>query len=76
MQRFELHRREDVSGSSGIGVVAQGVIFSDGRCVMRWLVEPHSTGLYDSPEDLLRIHGHDDRTCLVVLDQPLPRGAL
>ena len=72
MQRFELHRTEDLSGSSGTGIVAQGVIFSDGRVAMRWLIAPHSTGLYDSAGDLLAIHGHEDRTRLVVIDQPVP----
>lgn len=68
MQRFELCRTEDVSGCSGTGVVAQGVIFSDGRVAMRWLRPPCSTALYDSQAELLAIHGHCGRTTLRVID--------
>lgn len=68
MRRFELWRTEDVSGSSGVGLVAQGVIFSDGRVAMRWLRPPCSTALYDSADELLAIHGHCGRTTLRAID--------
>lgn len=72
MQRFQLIRSEDVSGSSGTGTVAEGVVFSDGTVVMRWLVAPCSTAFYASAADLIQIHGHEGRTRVVVLDQPMP----
>jgi len=40
---FVLHRDEDVSGVSGTGVVAEGVVFSDGAVVVRWLGKHAST---------------------------------
>lgn len=69
MRRFELHRDVDESGVSGIGVVAEGVQFSDGRCAMRWLTETASTGLYDSISDVQTIHGHGGLTQIVWIDE-------
>ena len=75
MRRFNLVRTEDVHGSSGVGVVAEGVAFSDfqGPVAMRWL------GLGDTPQsivvfyecgirDVRAIHGHEGRTEIVWLD--------
>jgi hypothetical protein len=56
--RFFLVRDIDHSGTSGTGWVAQGVQFTDGVCVMRWMTDWHSTCTYDSIEDLIAIHGH------------------
>jgi hypothetical protein len=56
-------RHKDISGVSGTGVVAEGVVFSDGTTVLRWLVAIHpSTNIYDDISDLERIHGHDGAT--------------
>lgn len=67
MQLFELHRDTDETGISGTGVVAQGVVFDDGRCAMRWLPGVVSTVLYDSLDDVERIHGHGGKTRIVML---------
>ncbi len=37
MKKFWLKRIEDVSQVSGTGIVAEGIIFSDGVAVLRWL---------------------------------------
>lgn len=66
MKAFYLQRDEDESGVSGTGIVAEGVIFTDGRCAMRWLTEIASTGLYDNIEHLKRIHGHGGKTKVVI----------
>jgi hypothetical protein len=62
MKLFYLQRDIDESGVSGTGIVAEGVIFTDGRCAMRWLTATASTGLYDSIEQLEQIHGHGGKT--------------
>jgi len=62
---FRLVRSEDVSGVSGIGVVAWGAVFPDGVAVLRWRTAGGSTAVYGSVEDVERIHGHDGRTVLV-----------
>lgn len=59
---FELIRDIDVTGRSGTGVVAEGVVFSDGLAVLRWLREPHALGVFDSLEALISVHGHEGRT--------------
>lgn len=67
MSCFILQREEDVSGTSGTGAVAQGVVFSDGRVVLRWLTIVSSMGLYDSIADLEKIHGHGGKTKVIWL---------
>lgn len=59
---FRLVRTEDVSGVSGVGAVAEGVTFTDGTTVLRWLRAGGSTAVYDSHERMAAIHGHDGRT--------------
>lgn len=59
---FALHRKEDYSGVSGTGYVAYGVEFHDGVVVMRWDTETSSTAVYESIEQLEKIHGHEGRT--------------
>ena len=36
MRTFTVERTEDETGVSGIGIVAEGVEFSDSTCVVRW----------------------------------------
>lgn len=62
---FTLERDVDESGVSGVGVVAEGVEFSDGTCAMRWLTKVTSVAVYASMDDLLSIHGHGGKTRVV-----------
>lgn len=62
---FVLQRNVDTSGISGTGVVAAGVQFGDGVCVLRWLSEHRSTGVYASIADLVAVHGHGGATELI-----------
>lgn len=71
MKEFHLQRNEDESGVSGTGKVAEGVIFSDGKVAMSWLedktdVDASSVGVYDSIEDVRKIHGHGGKTEVVI----------
>ena len=65
MRRFHLRRLEDVSGVSGVGIVAEGVEFSNGRVVLCWLSSVSSITVFDCVDDLMRVHGHQGRTHLV-----------
>ena len=65
---FALRRDVDETGVSGVGTVAYGVEFGDGRCVMRWSTHLKSTALYDSIQELEHIHGHDGSTTVVWLE--------
>lgn len=65
LRTFELHRAEDVSGVSGPGVVADGVVFPDGRCAYRWRGHLATTVTADCVADVEAIHGHQGRTRIV-----------
>ena len=68
IRRFVLRRIEDVSGVSGVGIVAEGVVFSDGKVSLHWTVTLKSTAVYDSIEDLEAIHGHNGATRVEWID--------
>lgn len=65
MKTFILYRDKDVSGVSGTGAVAEGVLFGDGVVVLRWRGMHASTVVWSSLEDALAIHGHDGLTRVV-----------
>lgn len=65
MRTFHLWRHEDASGVSGVGRVAEGVQFSDGRCAVRWMSQPASLSTYDCIEHVVAIHGHGGCTEIV-----------
>lgn len=73
MRRFHFERREDASGVSGVGKVAEGIVFSDGRVAIEWLSTCPSTNIYNSLEDVDRIHGHEGRTQIVFDDPDEPK---
>lgn len=68
-RRFQLYREEDITESSGVGIVAEGVRFHDGTVVMRWMGATRSTGVYANVEDLLHLHGHGNRTKIIWNDE-------
>ena len=37
MRRFYMQRNKDVSGLSGTGIVAEGVVFTNGFVALTWL---------------------------------------
>lgn len=65
MRTFKLQRDVDISGISGTGVVAEGVEFTDGTCVVRWCptpgVEP-TTVMHPSIANVRTLHGHGGST--------------
>ncbi|AZM47752.1 hypothetical protein DMB38_19955 [Streptomyces sp. WAC 06738] len=66
--RFHLDRHEDITGVSGEGTVAGGVIFPDGTVAMRWNTGTKSTAIYDSIDDVVAIHGHNGATVVTLID--------
>ncbi len=62
MRIFYLFRKEDETGVSGTGFVAEGVVFSTGKIVMNWLSKLTSTCIYESIDDIVKIHGHNKKT--------------
>lgn len=69
MRRFKLIRHQDISGVSGTGHIADGVLHGDGTAVVTWLgewptVTYHSRGI----ESVEHIHGHGGATSVVWID--------
>lgn len=68
-KRFVLHRHTDASGISGTGTVADGVMFPDGVCVLRWRGEHRSTVIWATIADVIAVHGHSGATTVVWRDK-------
>ncbi|HEY9410872.1 MAG TPA: hypothetical protein VIP77_14925 [Jiangellaceae bacterium] len=70
-RRFALHRHHDTSGVSGVGLVAFGTVYPSGQTTLAWCCsDVTSVTVYESPEQVVRIHGHDGATDLVWIDIP------
>jgi len=67
MQEFYLQREEDVSGTSGTGVVARGIILPSGKAVLEWTTFHTSVALYNNIQDVELIHGHGGKTKVVLV---------
>jgi hypothetical protein len=76
MKTFKLIRHTDVTGISGSGVVAEGVQFTDGTVVLRWLkagtarpdhVKP-TTVIHDDLDSVIGLHGHNGATRVEFVD--------
>jgi hypothetical protein len=65
VKQFLLFRKEDISGVSGTGYIAEGVEFHDHQCVLSWFGKHHSIEIHPSIDDLMAIHGHKGKTELV-----------
>lgn len=68
MRRFKLHRHKDVHGVSGEGIVAEGVEFENGGCVITWLSPYRTIGYYENIKALEKVHGHEGGTEVVWID--------
>ena len=70
MTKFWLQRNVDVTGISGTGIVAEGVVFTDGTAVMHWLSKESTLTTFSGGlEQIERLHGHGGASVLV-LDKP------
>ncbi|HEY3483397.1 MAG TPA: hypothetical protein VGL02_31380, partial [Streptomyces sp.] len=72
---FHLQREEDVTGVSGSGRVADGVLWPDGTATVKWRGEYASEVCWLGGIDAVeRVHGHDGRTIIVWHDVPAASG--
>lgn len=67
-RRFRLVRDVDITGVSGTGVVAYGIVFPDGHVATRWDGEVAQTCAWDSIGDVVKVHGHNGATRLEWID--------
>ncbi|MFF5778131.1 hypothetical protein ACFY7Y_14420 [Streptomyces virginiae] len=64
-RRFHLFRHADVSGVSGTGIVADGILWPDGTASLRWRGERPSSVHWDRIADAKAVHGHGGATEIV-----------
>jgi len=64
---FTMYRRADISAThnklqanNSDEPQFEGVIFSDGTCVIRWLTLTRSTSVWSSFKEMMEIHGHPE----------------
>lgn len=76
-RRFLLRRDTDHTGISGVGDIAEGVEFSDGTVVVRWLTTANTapgvkptTVIHEEIGSVLALHGHSGSSTVVWLDTP------
>ena len=70
MRRFYLNRKEDVTGMSGTGRVADGIEFANGQVAMTWKKEYPSCTIFPSISIVEKLHTHNgkDPTKIVWVD--------
>jgi len=68
-RRFLLLRHEDVSGVSGIGIVAEGILFADTSVALRWRGQWPSTSIWPSLDAMMAVHGHNGLTEILFVDK-------
>ena len=67
MKLFYLERTIDPSGVSGLGRVAEGVIFTSGKVALTWTCgTPSSVAIYETIEHVETIHGHNGTTKVIM----------
>ena len=70
MRTFHVIRTEDVSGVSGTGVIAEGVLFSNGKAVVNWISMHKIMEVVDSIAEWSAVHGHGGTTRIQWDDEP------
>lgn len=68
VRRFVLERTEDITGVSGTGVVADGVVWPDGKVTIAWRGEHRSITIWPDLDTAIAIHGHEGATKAVFID--------
>jgi hypothetical protein len=69
VQDFILVRDKDITGRSGTGIVAEGVVFTDGFAILKWLREPYALGIYETVEALISVRGHEGNTHIEFIEK-------
>lgn len=77
MRRFIVYRPNPPENYVGKGLANEaneiqfeGVVFTDGTCVVRWRTEFKSHSVWNSFEDLYKVHGHPEYgTEIMFLDE-------
>lgn len=69
-RRFQLHRDVDVTGVSGTGIVADGILWPDGTASVRWCSDHPCVVFWDRGwESVEHVHGHNGASRIVWIDE-------
>lgn len=68
-RRFNFNRENDVSGISGTGIVAEGVLFSNNKVVVTWTGHHTSVNVFDSLAEFEAVHGHEGSSIVDWIDE-------
>ena len=67
MKRFRMYRKADLSKTHNENQANppeepqfEGVLFSDGVVVVKWLTKKSSISIWNSFDDMMAIHGHPE----------------
>jgi hypothetical protein len=71
LRLFQLLRDEDISGVSGVGRVAVGVVFPSGKAVLEWQGANSTFEIFDKLDHVELIHGHGGKTRIVFVGDTL-----
>ena len=66
MKKFYLLRHQDVHGNSGIGVVAEGIIFDSGMGSFTWLSVIPTVTTFMKITDVIKLHSHGGLTEIII----------
>jgi hypothetical protein len=76
MRTFTMYRRLDISATHDQNQTNppsdpqfEGVVFSDGKVAIRWLMAKRSVAVWDSLEDMMAIHGHPEYGSELIWDK-------
>lgn len=67
---IKLIRKEDETGISGTGEVANGLVLPSGKVVLWWNTQVTSVALYDSLTNVVDLHGHNGKTDVLDVIDP------
>ena len=67
-RRFVLNRLSDPTGISGTGVVADGVLFPNGKVAVSWRGRWTTVTVHESMDSVEAVHGHVGETQIFWLD--------
>lgn len=69
MRRFQLYRKEDESGISGTGIVAEGIEFTSGMVAITWHSQYRAVNIYENIKTVVALHGHNGKTEIRFIDE-------
>jgi hypothetical protein len=67
-RRFRLRRYQDISGVSGTGHPAEGVLFSTGAVALHWTGKYAATAVWPDIDSVIAVHGHGGATVIEWMD--------